>query len=66
MKGNCIPLLLSDEGGEEGEGGREGGEREGGRGKEEEGREEGREVGGVKCKCEISVARRHVVDKQEV
>ena len=65
MKGNCIPLLLSDEGGQGGERGREGRkgrEREGG-GKR---REEGREVGGVKCKCEISVARRHAVDKQEV
>ena len=44
----------------EGEGGRKGEKKRGGE------REEGREVGGVKCKCEISVARRHAVDKQEV
>ena len=42
------------------------GEKEGREG-EREGRERrGGKVGGVKCKCEISVARRHAVDKQEV
>ena len=55
------------EGGERGRGERGRGERgrEGEKRRGEE-REEGREVGGVKCKSEISVARRHAVDKQEV